>query len=141
MKVLICCSKHFYGEIPPIKSQLELLRHEVHLPNSFESPMKEEEMKRKSAEDHRAWKARMIRAHDTKVDAADAVLVLNYEKNGQSNYIGGATFLEVYKAFEKRKEIYVWNPLPKNIFHDELLAFGCTVINGDLSLISNEHHI
>ena len=47
----------------------------------------------------------------------DAVLVLNLdkEKNGEilKNYIGGATFLEMYDAFRLGKKIYnraAWRP-------------------------------
>ena len=34
----------------------------------------------------------------------DAVLTLNFDKNGQKNYIGGATFLEVYDAWNEKLE-------------------------------------
>ena len=77
----------------------------------------------------------MIRLQKEKVETNDAVLVLNMEKNGQENYIGGATFLEVFKAFELDKKIYFLNPLPDNFLKDELLGMGPIIINGDLSLI------
>ncbi len=31
----------------------------------------------------------------------DAVLTLNFEKNGKKNYIDVATFIEIYEAFKK----------------------------------------
>ena len=114
---------------------LEEAGHIITLPNSYEAPMKEEEMKKIGSEEHKNWKASMIRLQKEKVETNDAVLVLNMEKNGQENYIGGATFLEVFKAFELGKKIYFFNPLPDNFLKDELLGMGPIIINGDLSLI------
>ena len=74
----------------------------------------------------------------------DAVLVLNYdkEKNGvvYKNYIGGATFLEMYDAFRMDKKIYMMNPIPDNILYDEIAGFGPVILNGNLSMISNQHN-
>jgi len=133
MKIYIICSKHFYDRIPPIKEELERTGHEIMLPSSYEDPFKEESVKAEGLEAHVRWKADMIRLHGPRVGANDAVLVLNFEKRGQPNYIGGATFLEIYKAWELQKHIFLYNPLPEGIFTDELKAFAPVVINGDLS--------
>ena len=69
----------------------------------------------------------------------DAVLVLNLdkEKNGEilRNYIGGATFLEMYDAFRMNKKIYLYNDIPEGMLYDEIEGFNPTIINGDLKLI------
>ncbi len=77
----------------------------------------------------------MLKKQDAKVLANDAILVLNFEKNGQPNYIGGATFLEIFRAFNADKKIFLFNSIPENIFKDELLGMNPVVINGDLSKI------
>jgi hypothetical protein len=74
----------------------------------------------------------MFRQQEEKIRANDAILVMNYEKHGQPNYIGGATFLEAYKAFELEKKIFLMNPIPDNIFKDELEAFAPVVLYEDL---------
>ena len=135
MKIFICCSKHLYDKIPPIKKELEGVGHIITLPNSFDNPTKEAEMKKAGPESHRAWKAEMIRLQKSKVEANDAIIVLNMGKNGQENYIGGATFLEIYMAFELGKKIFLYNPIPENFLKDELLGMNPAIINGDLSLI------
>ena len=135
MKIFICCSKHIYDRIPPIKEALEGLGCEVTMPNSYDNPGKEEEMRAMSAEEHRIWKADMIRLQEEKVRKNDAILVLNMEKHGISNYIGGATFLEMFKAFEMGRTIYLWNDIPEGILRDEIQGFGPKVINGDISLV------
>ena len=135
MKIFICCSKHVYDKIPPIKKALENAGHIITLPNSFDNPGKEMEMKNAGPESHRAWKADMIRLQKAKVAQNDAILVLNLEKNGQKNYIGGTTFLEIYMAFELGKKIFLYNPIPDGSFKDELLGMNPIIINRDLSRI------
>ena len=135
MNIFLCCSRHFYAKIPPIKAQLEDAGHHITLPNSYDNPGKEEAMRQEGAQAHVQWKASMIRLQKEKVEANDAILVLNLEKNGVQNYIGGATFLEIFQAFELEKKIFIYNPLPDGIFKDELTAMAPHVIHRDLSRI------
>ncbi len=135
MKIFICSSKHFYGQIPPILEVLEKAGHTITLPNSYDHPLKEEEMRALSPKEHQEWKGKMLRLQKEKVSANDAILVLNFEKNGQHNYIGGATFLEIYMAFELGKKIFLYNEIPNSSIRDELLGMNPTVISGDISLV------
>jgi len=135
MKIFICCSKYLYHNIPKIKEELEKAGHEITLPNSYESPFKEEEIKLIGKEEHSKWKGDMIKLQDNKVRKNDAVLILNFEKNGQPNYIGGATFLELFRAWELGKKLYLFNPIPENILKDEICGFNPIILKGNLSLI------
>lgn len=135
MKIFICSSKHFYSAIPPIKEALEKKGYTITLPNSYDHPQKENEMKSVGMEDHQKWKSEMLLLQGKKVSENDAILVLNMEKNGQQNYIGGATFLEIFKAFELGKKIYLYNPIPENILKDELLGMNPTIVDGNLDLV------
>ena len=65
----------------------------------------------------------------------DAVLVLNYDKNGNKNYIGGATFLEMYEAFMNDKKIYLYNDIPEGMLYDEIEGFSPVILHGNLDLI------
>lgn len=135
MKILVACSKNFYEKIPEIKKRLEELGHEVNFPNSYERPFEEEKIKKMGKEEHRKWKSKMLKKDKENLIPNDAILVLNFEKNGQKNYIGGATFLEIYKAWELGKKIYLYNPIPDNLLKDELEGFDVEVINQDLKKI------
>ena len=135
MRIFICCSKAFYGHVACVRASLEALEHIVTPPNSYDDPKKENEMRLRGEAAHNAWKASMIRLQAEKIAANDGILVLNFEKNGQPNYIGGATFLEVFKAFELGKSIFMFNPLPDGIFRDELEAMNIIVIQGNLGLV------
>lgn len=135
MKIFICCSKHHYVHIPPIKEQLEQMWHNIVLPNSYGNPGKENEMRTVGSMEHATRKASMVRLSIEKIWDIDAMLVLNMEKNGQENYIGWATFLEVFKARELEKKIYFYNPIPEGMLHDELCAMNPTIINQNLLLV------
>ncbi len=135
MKIFIICSKAFYSKIPPIKSELEALGHQIVLPNSYDNPKAELEAHSLGHEAHLDFKKRMFKRSQDVTKDVDAVLVLNFEKHGQANYIGGATFLEIYDAFCLDKKIYLWNDIPEGILYDEIHGFDPVVINGDLSKV------
>jgi len=135
MKIFVCCSKHLYHKIPIVKEQLEKLGHEITLPNSYEEPLKEEEIKKLSQKEHSAWKGAMLKKQIVKVMDNDAILVLNFDKNSQKNYIGGATFLEMFKAWELGKKLFLFNEVPDGILRDEIIGFSPIILNGDLSKI------
>lgn len=135
MKIFICASKHNYHLLEDIIRQLEDQGHEITPPNSYEDPLKEEELKRLSPEKHITWKANMMRSDKEKIRKNDAVLIMNLEKNDQPNYIGGATFLEIYKAFDLEKKIFLYNPIPDCKLRDEIIGMNPTLINQDLTLI------
>ncbi len=135
MKLFIACSKHFYHRIPEIQRELEFYGHRVSMPNSYETPLKEEEMKTKGLEAHVQWKAEMLRRDKQNIEPNDAILVLNFKKNNHPDYIGGATFLEIFRAWEMNKKLFLYNPIPDSIFKDELTGMSPQILNGDLSKI------
>ena len=139
MKILIICSKKFYSKIEEVKKILEEKNIEVFLPNCYDDPTTEQRMWDLGKEEHQKFKAKMYKQSEDTISNMDAVLVLNLdkEKDGEiiNNYIGGATFLEMYDAFILGKKIYLYNDIPKGMLFDEIEGFGPTIINGDLSLI------
>ena len=135
MRVFIISSKAFYDRVPKFQKQLEEMGHHITLPNSIENPDKEGEMRMQGKEVHAAWKRERFAETAAKVAYVDAVLVLNFEKNGQANYIGGATFLEVYDAFIAGKKIFFFNPLPEGMLFDELNGMSPILIQNDLSKV------
>ncbi len=133
MKLFLICSKAFYDRIPPIKKELEDNGHIITLPNCYDCP--ETEGKYRGTTEHANWKASMIKHSERTISNVDAVLVLNYTKNDQENYIGGATFLEMYDAFRLGKKIYMINDIPEGLLKDEIIGFNPIIIDGDLNKI------
>jgi hypothetical protein len=98
MKITICGSIAFYKEMEEVKLSLEQLGHQVDLPpyqvkdeNGNMIPVKEyyERRKQEVNDISRIWerKKEAMKNHFVKVERADAVLVLNYDKNNIPNYI------------------------------------------------------
>lgn len=135
MKIFIICSKVFYKDIEPIKQKLEEMGHVVELPNSYYEPDAEKKSWDLGQKEHAKFKSRMFKLSEEKIETIDAVLTLNFDKNGNKNYIGGATFIEIYEAFMKNKKIYLYNDIPEGILYDEISGFSPIVINGNLDMI------
>lgn len=139
MKILIICSKKFYDRIPEIKKILEESNHEVFLPNCYNEPKTEYRMWELGDKEHQEFKAKMFRQSEETISRIDAVLVLNFDKIQDNvvikNYIGGATFLEIYDAFRFGKKIYMYNEIPLGMLYDELQGFAPIIINGNLDKI------
>ena len=142
MKILIICSKRFYGNIPNIKDELEQKNIQVFLPNCYDDPKTEERMWNLGREKHQEFKAQMYKKSEETIKNIDAVLVLNFDKitneKIEKNYIGGATFLEIYDAFRLNKKIYLYNDIPEGMLYDEIQGFAPIIINGDLSKIKED---
>ncbi|MDR0383760.1 MAG: methionine adenosyltransferase, partial [Christensenellaceae bacterium] len=135
MKILLICSKVFYGRIPEIQKQLEEQGHQVFLPNCIDNPNAEKEAWAKGETAHSDFKAKMYKQSLDCIEKIDAVLVLNYERNGRSNYIGGATFLEIYEAFMNHKKVFLMNPVPDGMLFDEIQGMSPIIIGGDFSKV------
>ena len=73
MKIFICCSQHNYHKVQPIKEELEKQGHIITVPNSFDEPFKEEDMKKLGKNEHIEWKQKMMRLQEPKVRENDAV--------------------------------------------------------------------
>lgn len=150
-KIMIACSKHFYNRIPKIKLELELLGYEVILPNFYDTPMIEEEIKQnKSKKEHIEFCKKSFLESQAKARYCDAILVLNFDREKQvsslnddskteicPNYIGGATFLEMYDAYLNGNKIYLYNDMPSKesvsgILYDEIEGMGTKPLFGNL---------
>lgn len=133
MKICICCSLSFGDEVREVAKQLEMMGHEVLLPNGVINRLIEQEdfdpiqAKIDTDSNHK---------HVDKIREADVVLVCNYTKNGIRNYIGANSFAEMFAAYYFGKPIYALNPLPDMAYiNDEIHSFDVKVLNGDLSKI------
>jgi len=119
-----------------VRNQLLELGHEVTVSDFVDS------MLGKTAEEQETIKIQQKNNEDAmrkdckRLENADAVLVVNFDKNGITNYIGGNTFLEIGYAHILGKKIFMFNPVPEiPVYNTELKAFKPVVFNGDFSLI------
>lgn len=72
------------------------------------------------------------------MQGADAVLVLNLDKHGIKNYIGGNTLMEIGFAHVLNQKVFLYNPIPEIPYYkSEIEAVKPTILDGDLSKIIN----
>ncbi|HAU65993.1 MAG: hypothetical protein UT30_C0012G0014 [Candidatus Uhrbacteria bacterium GW2011_GWF2_39_13] len=146
MKITLCGSIAFIDEMQMTKDKLKALGHEVKLPPSEildeqgkTMPVKEYYALRKTTNETEGWiwdaKEQAMRNHFEKVLWADAILVLNHDKNGVANYIGANTLLEMGLAFHHRKKIFLLKPIPELSYKEEILGMHPIVLFGGLSSI------
>jgi hypothetical protein len=77
-----------------------------------------------------------IREFWNAMQGGDAVLVLNLDKNGVKNYIGGNTLMEIGFAHVLNQKVFLYNPIPDIPYYKtEIEAVQPVIINGDLSRI------
>lgn len=71
-----------------------------------------------------------------KLKEADALLVINLERHGIPNYIGGNTLFEIAAGYFSDKKIFLLNPIPDIPYYKtELEAVRPTILYGDVSQI------
>ncbi len=129
MIITLCSSIKFSKEILKAKKILEKMGHKVELPFMKVPNGSVEHSKMKIKLD-------LIRKHFRKIEKSDAILVLNFDKNGTKNYIGGNSFLEMGKAFDKRIPIFLLNQIPEVPYKDEIIAMKPVVLSGDFSRLN-----
>lgn len=135
MKTTICGSLHFIKEMRHVESQLKELEHDVLMPESAKEGMEKinwNNLKKDNVNEFSRLRGEKILLHLNKIDSSDAVLILNYDKHGKTNYIGPNTFLEMGYAFGMKKKIFTLNPLPEDSHNDELVSMNPININNEL---------
>lgn len=139
MKIAIIGSSAFAKEMVEYRDQLRALGHEckVHEHYVEQAQGGGKDLIERIHHEHAALKKEYdyIRWHYNEIVASNAVLVLNFDKNGITNYIGGNTLMELGFAYVNNKKIYLLNSIPVMPYTDEIEAVNPIVINSDLSKI------
>jgi nucleoside 2-deoxyribosyltransferase len=137
MIITICGSMQFHKEMASMRDELLSRGFTVHVPGELDDIHKNESYMESDEERITAKiEYNFIREHFKKIEVADAILILNYEKKGVPGYIGGNTFLEMGYAFGLGKKVYLLYPVPDMDYKTEMHAIQPIVINGDLSQIT-----
>lgn len=136
MKIGIAGSMQFTEKMIEIRDELISLGHNAFV-TTLASPFigktdKEiEEIKKYQKENLDA-----IREFWKLMQDAEALLVINLDKNGIENYIGGNTLMEIGFAHVLNQKIFLYNPIPDiSYYKSEIEAVKPIVINKNLSLI------
>jgi len=135
MTITICGSMKFAKEMLEMQKKLEELGHNVYIPKDSDLFLDDDSQKH---DVDFMVKGDYIQNHFDKIASSEAILVLNYDKNGIKNYIGGNTLMEIGVAKHLKKKIYFLNEVPtdeKISYLSELKVVEKIVLSGDLSKI------
>ncbi|MFA6391315.1 MAG: hypothetical protein WCW66_00995 [Patescibacteria group bacterium] len=142
MKIGLMHSLDFSNEVLAIKKQLEEKGHSVSMcysvskiENGIFSVQEVLDLKKSGNFSDYTISKDLIRWNWERMKKDDAILVINLDKNGIENYIGGNTFLEIGFAHVLNKKIFLWNDVPAMPYSDEIKAMQPVVINHNLDLI------
>ena len=123
-----------------IADKLRADGHEIYLPATSEEIINDQTSLEdivKQKEDgtifNRMIRNDVIKVHYEKIKKSDCILVINPDKRGIANYIGGNTLLEMGFAHVLNKKIFLLNNIPELSYTEEIKAMQPNIINGELS--------
>ena len=144
MKITLCGSTDFVKEINGVEKELKKRGHEVFTLDSIhELNMIDVYDSGRIRSNRKKYinniKPNFMKRHFDKVKKADAVLIVNVDKHGIRNYIGGNTFAELMFAYYHDKKIFLLNPVPTDeklsCIVDEIESVQPIVINQNFDLV------
>ncbi len=142
MKIYVLGSNSFAKEMVSCKNQLCAIGHDGWIHQDYENHVSgkaqafiEGALPGESADFKRAHD--YIRQHYNHILQSDAILVVNLEKKGIKNYIGGNCLMEMGMAYVNSKKIFLLNDIPtKTAYIDEIKAMNPVCLNGNLKNIA-----
>lgn len=136
MKIGIIGSMQFTDQMIEYRDKLGALGHEAFITDLHKSMVGKSHEEIEAIKIHQKNNMDAIREFWRAMQGADAVLVLNLDKNGVKNYIGANTLMEMGFAHVLDQKIFMLNPMPETPYcRTEIEAMRPAVINGDLTLI------
>jgi hypothetical protein len=140
MKLTICGSNAFKEKMLEYKKLLEERGHVVFVHPDYEAFIRGEKQELwRSIQNGEHAKAKKeqgyIKWYYDAIVGSDGILVLNFEKKGVPNYIGGNTLMEIAFAYVNDKKVFLLNPVPEMPYKDEILAMYTKVLDGNLRAI------
>ncbi len=137
MKIGIIGSMQLTEQMYEVCDELKKLGHDAYLTNLTKPFIGKTDEEKERIKIYQKNNLGAMKEFWNLMQGGDAVLVLNLEKNGQPNYIGGNTFLEMGFAYVLNQKIFLYNPIPEiDLYKTEIEAMKPIIIDGDLSKIN-----
>jgi len=144
MRIAICGSIDFTMRIKEINEALLRMGHKTELPHMTKKILSgditmEEFLGEKNRNGDIGFRKSsgvdLIKRYYNLIQESDAILVVNMDKKGIRNYIGGNTLIEMAFAHVLGKRIFLLNGVPEMSYTDEIKDMEPVVINGDLEKV------
>jgi hypothetical protein len=144
--ITICSSANFYREAVDIETTLEHEGFDVIIPYTA-GIMKESGDY--DVSHYKTWfgdkndyhkKTDLMLKHFDKIAQGDAILVINNEKHGVTNYIGGNVLMEMAIALYLKKPIFLFNEIPEQSpFLEEIIGMFPILLHGKIEMFSDAY--
>lgn len=140
MKIFICGSMYFAKEMLEAKKKLEEMGHVAEVPCDTQLFVDNPNLTTDNHEENykHCIDNDIIRKSFNSIAESDAVLILNYPKNGMDGYVGASGLMEIGLAYYLNKKIFLLYPPPpvKEVKSShEILIMQPMILNGDLTEI------
>ncbi len=136
MKIGVVGSMQKTEKMLEIQAELEKHGHKTFISSFAPSFVGKTDKEKEKIKLKQKYTKNAIREFWKKMQGADAILVVNVDKDGINNYIGGNTLMEIGFAHVMGQKIFLLNPIPDISFYKtEIKALKPVVINGNLKRI------
>lgn len=136
MRIGISGSMQFAEKMLEVQKALAALGHDAFVTGLIEPFLGKTDAEKEAIKIDQKTYQDPIREYWDLMQGADALLVLNYDKNGIANYIGGNAFLEIGFAYVLGQKIFLLHPAPDIPYYKtEIAAMRPIVLEGDLARI------
>lgn len=138
--IVICASASLYEKIIPIETELKSMGYKVVIPITAKRMKKDNNFSF-----NKPWKTNpemydkkrlLMNIHFKEIIKGDSVLIANFDKAENKNYIGGNVLMEITIAYYFKKRIILLFDIDKNSpILEEVYGVNPLILNGDLSKI------
>lgn len=136
MKIGIIGSMQYTEKMLEARDELTKRGHNAFVTNLADPFIGKTDEEKETIKIHQKNNLDAIREFWRLMQGADAVLVMNFDKHGVKNYIGGNTLMEIGFAHVLDQKIFLYNPIPEIPYYkSEIEAVKPMIIHGDLSKI------
>lgn len=139
MKIYVLGSSHFKEEMVKCSEKLRELGYDGWIHPDYEAYVrgeKQDTIERWSKGERAEIKREnnYLKIHYKHIMESDAILIVNAEKNGVKNYIGGNVLIEMGQAYVHDKKIFFLYGMPnESLYLDEIQCMDPLCLQGDLS--------
>lgn len=133
MKIFIAGSMSFAKQFVEAKEYLEARGYATSYASDTEECIEKPDL---NMDAEHAFERDIMRECFERQEQCDAIMVLNYTRNGVEGYIGGHTLIELGFAYYLKQKIFLLYPPPpveECRYSHEILHMKPIILNGDLS--------
>lgn len=137
MKIALCYSMQYAEKAKEMQDALAAFGHTAYVSSENHEYFGKDDSEKEKIKLYHKYETNIMNEYFGVIANADAILVLNYNKHGITNYIGGNTLIEMGIAHYLGKKIFLMNPIPDIPYYTtEIVAMKPVIIDGDLGKIN-----